>query len=51
MVTWGYVFISSRQPKKVVRAVRKIDGVIHAYELILAFGIYFTVRSRAFCIF
>jgi Lrp/AsnC ligand binding domain len=33
MVTWAYVFISSRQPKKVLRAVRKIDGVIHADAL------------------
>jgi hypothetical protein len=36
MVTWAYVFISSRQPKKVLRAVRKIEGVIHADAL---FGI------------
>jgi Lrp/AsnC ligand binding domain len=33
MVTWAYVFISSRQPKKVLRVVRKIDGVIHADAL------------------
>jgi DNA-binding Lrp family transcriptional regulator len=30
MKTWAYVFISSRQPKRVLRAVRKITGVIHA---------------------
>ena len=33
MATWAYVFISSRQPKKVLRAVRQIDGVIHADAL------------------
>jgi len=33
MVIWAYVFISSRQPKKALRAVRKIDGVIHADAL------------------
>ena len=33
MVTWAYVFISSRQPKKVLRAIRRIDGVIHADAL------------------
>ena len=36
MATWAYVFTSSRQPKKVLRAVRKIEGVIHADAL---FGI------------
>ena len=33
MVTSAYVFIASRQPKKVLRAVRRIDGVIHADAL------------------
>jgi Lrp/AsnC ligand binding domain len=32
MITWAYVFITSR-PKEVLRAVRKIDGVIHADAL------------------
>ncbi len=27
---WAYVFISTRQPKKVVKAIRKIAGVIKA---------------------
>ena len=30
MSTWAYVFITTRQPKKVLRAVRKIAGVVHA---------------------
>jgi DNA-binding Lrp family transcriptional regulator len=30
LLTWAYVFISTRQPKKVVRAVRRIAGVVHA---------------------
>jgi len=33
MAIWPYVFISSRQPTKVLRAVRTIDGVIHADAL------------------
>lgn len=33
MTTWPYVFITSRQPKKVLRAVRQIPGVIHADAL------------------
>jgi DNA-binding Lrp family transcriptional regulator len=31
--TWAYVFISTRQPKIVLRSVRQIDGVIHADAL------------------
>ena len=38
MVKWAYVFISSRQPKKVLRAVRKMEGVIHADALPLVRG-------------
>lgn len=30
MKTWAYIFISSRQPKKVLRSVRAIRGVLHA---------------------
>jgi hypothetical protein len=30
MKTWAYVFISTRQPKKVLRSVRQITGVVHA---------------------
>lgn len=30
MKVWGYIFISTRQPKKVLRHVRQIDGVVHA---------------------
>ncbi len=33
MTIWAYVFITSRQPKRVLRAVRKIDGVVHADAL------------------
>lgn len=33
MKTWAYVFITSRQPKKVLRDVRKISGVVHADAL------------------
>ena len=33
MKTWAYVFISTRQPKIVLRSVRQIDGVIHADAL------------------
>ena len=33
MNTWAYVFIYSRQPKKVVNRVRKISGVVHADAL------------------
>jgi hypothetical protein len=33
MRVWAYVFISTRQPKKVVRAVRRIQGVLHADAL------------------
>jgi hypothetical protein len=30
MRTWAYVFITSRQPKKALRAIRRLPGVIHA---------------------
>jgi Lrp/AsnC ligand binding domain len=30
MRVWAYVFISTRQPKRVLRAVRQIRGVVHA---------------------
>jgi hypothetical protein len=30
MRAWAYVFITTRQPKRVLRLVRKIPGVIHA---------------------
>jgi DNA-binding Lrp family transcriptional regulator len=33
MNTWAYVFIYSRQPKKVIINVRKISGVVHADAL------------------
>ncbi len=33
MSIWAYVFITTRQPKKVLRAVRRIPGVIHADAL------------------
>jgi DNA-binding Lrp family transcriptional regulator len=33
MRTWAYLFITTRQPKKVLRAVREIEGVIHADAL------------------
>ncbi|CAM3210610.1 Lrp/AsnC ligand binding domain-containing protein [Rhodothermus bifroesti] len=33
MKIWAYVFITTRQPKKVLRAVRQLPGVIHADAL------------------
>jgi hypothetical protein len=30
MNTWAYIFITSSQPKKVLRIIRKIEGVVHA---------------------
>lgn len=30
MRVWSYVFITTRQPKRVLRAVRLIQGVVHA---------------------
>ncbi len=30
MQTWAYVFIYTRQPKKVLGKIRKIQGVVHA---------------------
>jgi hypothetical protein len=33
MSTWAYIFITTSQPKKVVRAVRRLRGVIHADAL------------------
>jgi len=33
MNTWAYVFITARQPKKVLRQIRQIPGVIHADAL------------------
>ena len=33
MNTWAYIFITSRQPKKALRQIRQISGVIHADAL------------------
>jgi hypothetical protein len=33
MNTWSYIFITSRQPKNVLRKLRKIEGVVHADAL------------------
>ena len=33
MDTWAYIFITTRQPKKTVAKIRKINGVIHADAL------------------
>jgi phosphohistidine swiveling domain-containing protein len=33
MLTWAYVFITSRQPKKVLRLLRRTAGVVHADAL------------------
>ena len=30
MKTWAYIFISTRQPKRVLRVLRHIPGVVHA---------------------
>ena len=30
MRVWSYVFITTRQPKRVLRIVREIPGVLHA---------------------
>jgi Lrp/AsnC ligand binding domain len=30
MRVWAYVFIATRQPKKVLRLVRQVEGVLHA---------------------
>jgi hypothetical protein len=30
MRVWAYVFITTRQPKRVLRLVREIPGVLHA---------------------
>ena len=33
MKVWAYVFISTKQPRKVVQAIRKIPGVVKADAL------------------
>jgi hypothetical protein len=33
MLTWAYVFITSRQPKRALRLVRRVPGVVHADAL------------------
>ena len=33
MKVWAYIFISTNQPRKVVQAVRKIEGVVKADAL------------------
>jgi len=34
MNVWAYVFITSREPKRVVQAIRKIPGVVKADALL-----------------
>jgi DNA-binding Lrp family transcriptional regulator len=34
MEVWAYVFITTREPKRVLRAVRLMTGVIHADALL-----------------
>ncbi len=33
MNTWAYIFITTREPRKVVQAIRKIPGVVRADAL------------------
>lgn len=33
MVTWAYVFVSTRFPKRTLQLIREIPGVIHADAL------------------
>jgi hypothetical protein len=33
MRVWAYIFITTRQPKKVLRLVRRVAGVLHADAL------------------
>ncbi len=33
MTTWAYIFITTSQPKRVLRKVREIPGVVHADAL------------------
>ena len=34
MTVWAYVFINSKEPRKVVQAIRKIPGVVKADALL-----------------
>jgi len=34
MEVWAYVFVTTREPKRVLRAVRLMTGVIHADALL-----------------
>ncbi|MBC7220586.1 Lrp/AsnC ligand binding domain-containing protein [Candidatus Bipolaricaulota bacterium] len=46
MKTWAYVFISTRQPKKVLRQVRIIPGVVHADAIFGSPDVIAIVRGK-----
>jgi DNA-binding Lrp family transcriptional regulator len=46
MKTWAYVFISTRQPKKVLRQVRTIPGVVHADAIFGSPDVIAIVRGK-----
>ena len=46
MSVWAYVFITSRQPKRALRQVRRIPGVVHADALFGSPDLIAVVRGR-----
>lgn len=46
MKAWAYVFISTRQPKKVLRQVRTIPGVVHADAIFGSPDVIAIVRGK-----
>jgi hypothetical protein len=46
MDTWAYVFVSTRYPKRTIREIRKIAGVIHADALFGSPDIIATVKGK-----
>ena len=46
MNTWSYIFITSRQPKNVLRKIRQIEGVVHADALFGSPDIIAIVRGK-----
>ena len=46
MVTWAYIFINTRHPKRTVAKIRKLAGVIHADALFGSPDIVAIVKGR-----
>ena len=46
MPTWAYVFVTSRHPKRALRRIRRVKGVVHADALFGSPDVIAIVRGK-----